>query len=168
MALTRYQMDAALVAPSRLRGVLLELGLSADAADGEPNPDLAEAIAAALESVGIVPADRAVPSDEDLARVGDALAPRLVDLAEIRALEGFALWLTARPYAERWPDWSVQRAAATGQMLDNLIGRKQARYDATWASAGRPRAAQLPRGIRHVLRLDRRGRRCRDRTVFDD
>jgi hypothetical protein len=166
MSLTRYQVDQALVAPSRLMGTLIALGLEKNAYVDRPNADLNEPIASALESVGVVPADRSFVTDDDLAKVSDAAAGRFIDLAEIRALEGFIAWQATRPARERFPDYSVDRVGASGESLLSILKRKQDRYDSLWKGGG-PKAAKMERGIRHTLRM-RRGRRHAGRLPLDD
>jgi hypothetical protein len=162
MALTRYQAEQALLSPSRLKGVMRELSL-VDPADPEgplayvdrPNADLNEPLASALESIGSPPADRSAVSDYDLEKVADSSVGRFLDLAEILAIEGFVMWLAARPRAERFPDWSIDRVGASGEWLLSILKQKQARYDAMWKGGG-PEAARMDRGIRHTLKMRRR------------
>jgi hypothetical protein len=173
MAMNRFQVEYALLSPTRLRGVMRELGLS-DPADptspvadpDAPNADLNEAIASALESIGVVPADRSAVVDSDLARVSDASAGRFIDLAEIRALEGFVVWLAARPRAERTPDWSIDRVGASGEWVLSILKQKQDRYDSIWKGGG-PEAAKMDRGIRHVLKTHRHRPANSDFPLFD-
>lgn len=159
MPITRYQLDQALLSPSRLGGVLRELGRIDKAYVDQPNVDLNEAIASALESIGVIPADRSAVDDYDLARVADGAVVRFLDIAEIRALEGLVAWHASRPRATRFPDWQIDRHGNSGEWLLSILKQKQARHDMA-ARQGSAEAARFARGIRRTLRmtghLDRR------------
>lgn len=145
--LTRTQLDAALVA--RVGSLMEWAGLSTAITPGQPLASTNEAIASALEELGVNPADRSLVTTEDLARFADAMQGQVVDLAEIRVVEACESRGAGQPLRRRWDDYEEDFGRYTSASLSATLARKRADYRSRYG--GRVSAGLRPSAVTHPL-----------------
>lgn len=134
--LTRYQYEVILVA--RCKGPLARASMSVVTDPANPNLDLNEPLATALDELGVPPGDRSLVIDADFTRLSPALQGRYIDLAEIRTLETAYQQVVMNPQLVQWEDYRTDQGSNWLTALQAFITSKWDRYRNKWLKSGAP------------------------------
>ncbi|MDE2103353.1 MAG: hypothetical protein KGL39_39295 [Patescibacteria group bacterium] len=140
------------VTVGRLKDTMQRAGLNVTTPPNLPNPDLNDAIAQALEFIGLPPANPALVIDSDLSLLQPGQPQRkLKSLVELFTLEACRNRLLVQPRSQKWEDYSISRQGmieAIGKALEDKWQEFRQQYQQNQG----PAVGQMTEQTKHHLR----------------
>lgn len=122
---------------------------------GQPNDDLNDPIATALDHFKVVPADITNIVDSDLAQLPADLQVRYLDYLEIQVLQTMQNHLAARPQILQYKDGKTDWGTQFREDLTNTLASRVAAYTRKYLNSAAPAVGSLCPAVEHQLDYER-------------